>query len=290
MKSGFSQTIQGVKNRAGSLIHQATSSVTTETQNTLDKLENLVGESGQTLSHLTTDLNQSVSGLDEAATMLKTSVLEATGGAVQTITETSHQAASVFKETTLQATDALNNATNLSVHKLNAATDSLTQTAAKTKLVLDETLQKTEQLSGAISYGAQEVVVNSMQGWMAEHPIVAWIVAHPLWSIALIVFAIFLCWSLLGAVVQLTQKAWIALLQAPLKLIQMLWSGLSQSFHRTDASSLMLPDVTQPDVTQPASQREAQERLPQILSRLEALHQEQEALMKEMRSMLVSKH
>ena len=279
MESNFSQTLQTAKSTAGNLVHKAANSVTTETKATLSTLKNLVDESGQTLSNLTTDLNESVSGLNKATTTLKSSALEATGGAVKTITETSHQAAIAFKETTVQATDALNHATNVAVYKLDNATNALTQTAEKTKLALDSTLQKTEQLSGAISNSVQDIVVTSMKEWMAEHPIVAWIMAHPLWSIALIVLTIFFCWGLLGAVAQLTQNAWLALLQAPLKFIQVLSRGIAQSLQRADASSL----------PKPKSQQQVQERLPQILSRLEALHQEQETLMREMRAMLVSK-
>jgi len=280
MKSDFSQTIQSAKDTAGSLIDQATSSATVETRIALDKLNNLVGESGQAFSSLTSNLNQTVSGLNKATTTLKTSVLEATGGAVKTITETSNQAANALKETTVHATGVLNNATNVAVEKLNTATSSITQTAEKTKLALDETLQKTEHLSGAISNSVQEVVVTSMQGWMAEHPIVAWIMAHPLWSIALIVLIIFLCWSLLGAIAQLTQRVWLALLQAPLKLTQSLSKGAFHVFQSADASSL----------TKVKGQQDVQERLSKIFSRLEALHQEQEALMREMQSMLISKH
>jgi len=280
MESGFSQTIQSVKNTAGSFIDQAVSSATTETKTAFDQLQTLVGESGQTLNHLTTNLNQSVSGLNDATTTLKTSVLEATGGAVKTITETSHQAASSFKETTVQAADALNHATNVAVYKLDNATNALTQTAEKTKLALDSTLQKTEQLSGAIAHSVQDVVATSMKTWMAEHPIVSWTIAHPLWSIALIVLVVFLCWSLLGAIVQLTQRLWLALLKAPFKFTQLLSRGMFQSFQRADISSL----------TKMKGQQDVQERLAKISSRLEALHQEQEALMREMRSMLVSKH
>lgn len=280
MKGDFSKTIQSVKNTAGSLIDKATSSATAETSITLNKLDHLVGESGQAFSSLTSNLNQTVSGLNEATTTLKTSILDATGGAVKTITETSHQAANAFKETTAQATGALNGATNDAVHKLNNATSSVTQAAEKTKLALDETLQKTERLSGVIAHSVQNVVVTSMKTWMAEHPIVSWIIAHPLWTIALTVLVIFLCWSLLGAIAQLTQRVWLALLQAPLKLTQLLSRGAFQAFQSADASSL----------TKVKGQQDVQERLFKIFSRLEALHQEQEVLMKEMRSMLISKH
>ncbi|XGV98862.1 MAG: hypothetical protein ACAF41_07955 [Leptolyngbya sp. BL-A-14] len=135
-----------------------------------------------------------------------------------------------------------------------------------------------------VSHVMQDVVGDSIQSWLAEHPVLAWIVAHPLWTIVLLVLTLFLCWSLLGAIAQLMQQVWLALLQAPLKLAQWLSrklipNGLLQSFLRKEETSL----------TKLGSQQDLQEQLPQLLNRLEALRQEQEALIKEMQSMLISK-
>ena len=279
MKSDFSQIIQSVKNTASGLMDHAASSATTETKAVLNKLENVVGVSRQTLSHLTTNLAQSVSGLEEATTTLKTSVLEATGGAVDAINKTSNQAAIALKETTVQATDVLNHATNVAVSKLDQATNAMTQTTEKTTLALNSTLQKTEQLSGTLSHSVQNVVATSMKGWMAEHPIVAWGMAHPLWSIALVILILFLVWSLLGAVAQLTQRAWLAVLQAPLKATQSLSRGMVRSFQRADA-------VSSPKLD---GQQEIQARLAEILHRLQALRQEEDVLMKEMQAILILK-
>lgn len=254
-------------------------SVTTETKTTIDKLDSFLEASGQTFSHLQTNLIQSVGGLNEATTTLKTSILEATGGAVETITKTSNQAANVLKEKTVQATDALNGATDTAVHQLNNATDSMTQTAEKTKLALNETVQKAEHLSGVISSSVHDVVATSMQAWMLEHPILSWIITHPLWSIALLVLVLFLCWSLLGAVAQFTQQAWLALLQSPLKATQLLSRSAFQSFKRADVFSS----------TELTSQQDVQERLSKIVSRLEVLQQEEEALIREMQSILILK-
>ncbi|HEY9896488.1 MAG TPA: hypothetical protein V6D34_13950 [Candidatus Sericytochromatia bacterium] len=279
MKSDFSQAIQSVKNTAGSLMDTTASSVVTETKITLDKLENSAGEAGQTLSSLTTNLAQSVTGLNEATTKLKTSVLEATGGAIDTITKTSNQAANVLKEKTVQSTDALNSTTDIAVHRLHNATDSMTQTAEKTKLALNESVQKAEHLRGVISSSVHDVVATSMKAWMSEHPILSWIIAHPLWSIALLVVVLFLCWSLLGAIAQFTQQAWLALLQAPLKATQLLSRGAFQSLKRADVFSS----------TELTSQKDVQERLSKIVSRLEVLQQEEEALIREMQSILILK-
>lgn len=139
-------------------------------------------------------------------------------------------------------------------------------------------------MNGVIAHNVQDAVGESIQSWLAEHPVLAWIIAHPLWTIALLVLTLFLCWSLLGAIAQLFQQAWLALLQAPLKLAQFLSrklfpQGLWQSLPPRKESSLINLD----------SQQDLHEQLPKILKRLDALRQEQEALIKEMQSILMSK-
>lgn len=279
MTDDFSQTIQGVKNTIDDFTDRAAGAITVEAKNTLDKLGDLAGESGQKFNDLTTNLTQSVRGLNEATTTLKASVLEATGGAVNTITEATNQAASAVKETSDKATGTLNDATNVAVHKLNDATSSITQTAEKTKLALDETLQKAEQLSGAIATSVQNVVVTSVKMWMSEHPIISWMLAHPLGTLALALLILFLCWGLLGAIAQFTQQAWLFILRAPLKLAQLLSGSIFQLFKRSDALQLIKLE----------NQQDVQRRIPEILDRLGALRQEQESLMREMELILTSK-
>ncbi|MBD2036712.1 hypothetical protein H6F76_17010 [Leptolyngbya sp. FACHB-321] len=279
MTDNFPQTVQSVKNTLDGFTNETINVATVEAKSTLNKLLHVMGNSGQTLNNLASNLNQPVSGLNEATTKLNTSMLEATDGAVNIITETTHQAASAVKETAAQATGTLNGATNIVVHKLNNATSSITQTAEKTKLALDETLQKTEQLSGAISNSVQDVVATSVKMWMAQHPIVSWVMAHPVWTIALVLLLLFLCWGLLAAIAQFTQQVWLFILQAPLKLTQSLAKGTFQSLKRFE--------ILQPAKSE--GQGNVQQRLHEILNHLELLRQEQEVLMKEMHSILSSK-
>lgn len=134
-------------------------------------------------------------------------------------------------------------------------------------------------MNGIIAQGVQDVVGESIQSWLADHPTLAWIIAHPLWTIALIVLTLFLCWGLLGAIAQLMQQAWLALLRAPLTLAQFLSRRLFQVFHRQAI----------PSSTQPEGQQDLQDQLPNLMKRLETLQQEQEALIKAMQAILISK-
>jgi len=122
------------------------------------------------------------------------------------------------------------------------------------------------------------MITTSVQMWIAEHPIVAWVVAHPLWAIAVILLVLLSAWGLLGAIARFIQQAWLFILQAPLKLIYWLFGRTFKLFNQVNA--FQFTQLDQPDT---------QKRLPEILDRLEILRKEQEILIQEMRSLLESK-
>jgi hypothetical protein len=121
-----------------------------------------------------------------------------------------------------------------------------------------------------------QTLLTSVQSWMATHPILAWVMGHPLWAIALFFLALLLCWGLLGALARLVQQAWLFLLQAPLNLMRFLFSGLFKLFR------ISLPTTK---VEEPVEQK-----LLDTLERLEALRREQEILMQEVKTMLLLKN
>lgn len=263
----FSETIQNVKNNIESFTDKATDTVATEAKNAFDKFGALTDSSGQTINNLTNNFTNAASGLNDATAKIKTSVLDATNGAVKTLTEASNQAASAVKETTDKATGALNEATNASVHKINDATNSISEAADKTKLALDATLHKAEQLSSAIANSVQEVISTSVQMWMVEHPAIAWIVTHPLLAIILILFILLAFWNLLNVIIKFIPQIFLFILQIP-------FISAFKFFQDTK--------VTQ------SNNLDIQERLPNILIRLEELRQEQDHLMREMKEILTS--
>jgi hypothetical protein len=95
-----------------------------------------------------------------------------------------------------------------------------------------------------------------------------WIAVHPLYDLGLGLAVLFLLAGLLKAIARLTERLWLALLQSPLRLGKWLLSRLAQLF------KLRLAPEPVPD------------RLPEILTRLEALRQEQDALLHEAHRLL----
>ncbi len=113
---------------------------------------------------------------------------------------------------------------------------------------------------------------------MATHPVIAWTMSHPLWAIGLFFIALLLCWGLLGAIARLVQEAWMLLLQVPLKLLRWLFSGLFKVFFTRTVKS-----------DEVSVREEREQRLVETLNRLEALQQEQELLMQEVKTILMLK-
>lgn len=121
-------------------------------------------------------------------------------------------------------------------------------------------LLKAGSLSDAITANVQ----NSVQAWIDVHPIFAWILLHPLWSIGIAILVLWLTFSLLTALVDATVQLISSILKLPL----------------TGFKRLLLPRrFVQPDASQ---------RLMEVLDRLEALRQEQDDLLKQVKTMLAS--
>jgi hypothetical protein len=121
-------------------------------------------------------------------------------------------------------------------------------------------------------------VVKSVQEWMATHPVIAWAMNHPLWAIALFFITLLLCWGLLGAIARLVQQAWLFILQAPLKLLRWIFTGLFNAFFIKGLKA-----------EEPIALEQREQRLLETLGRLEALQQEQEELMQEVKTILMLK-
>ncbi|HEY9750812.1 MAG TPA: hypothetical protein V6C63_19180 [Allocoleopsis sp.] len=122
----------------------------------------------------------------------------------------------------------------------------------------------------------QNAFGGAMQQWMAEHRMWGWLIQHPLTSVGLLLVLLVLLQGLLSAIAQLIQRAGWALLRSPWKLSQWLLGFSAKSFQAALA---------------PGAKREAeskQQRLTEIVNRLEALKQEQDALLQEVKAIVAS--
>jgi hypothetical protein len=123
-----------------------------------------------------------------------------------------------------------------------------------------------------------DALLAPIQDWLAQHPVFLWLATHPWWLLITILVILFLLSGLLRAVAGLTEKLWLGLLRLPILLVQWVWRGSLFLLRRPFAPK---PLALQASVTPP-------DRLTEVLDRLEALRQEQDELLKEVKSLLAT--
>lgn len=200
-----------------------------------------------------------------------------------TLSETLERSTTTARE----ATEPLKNLVSQEAHKnidyltakANQIVVTVSETVEKAKASFDENRQRAEPLNDSVAETVQKALSTTLQNWLEAHPLLAWLIAHPLLTLAIILLICWLFWGLLNASGRLTEKAWLAILQFPLKLGQWLWRQIARGFKGISPGSNRLS-------VKPTSAKEDHQRLADILSRLETLHQEQEQLMKEMQTIL----
>lgn len=109
---------------------------------------------------------------------------------------------------------------------------------------------------------------------MDGHPFWAWLVGHPFWSIGLVFVVLVLLRGLLGAIAHFVEQVWVAILRSPIALSKWLLGLGAKSFH------LAIAEKREDDAKQ--------QRLTEIVNRLETLKQEQNELLQEVKTLLGS--
>lgn len=136
--------------------------------------------------------------------------------------------------------------------------------------------QLSSKASNTVGKGVTDAVGMSLQNWLNAHPLIHWVVDHPLWTVGFVVLAIFLFWGLLRAIARFIEQLWLVILRSPLLLFRWILGMGTRTYEQlAGAKDLPVP-----------AQVKSQERLTEILTRLETLRQEQDALLQEVRSLL----
>jgi hypothetical protein len=114
--------------------------------------------------------------------------------------------------------------------------------------------------------------------WLIAHSYLAWIVAHPLASMGLLLLTIFSLWGLFKAIGRGIEQTWVFLLTTPFKLLQpifgLMWRSIWRGFGHNN--------TTVERVESPLASDSPSERIATIVDRLQSLNQEQEMLLQEL--------
>jgi hypothetical protein len=129
-----------------------------------------------------------------------------------------------------------------------------------------------------ISQPIENAISKYLNQWIEHHPFWAWIFTHPLPSLGLFLFLLFLFWGLIKAVGRGTEQIWLFLLKTPFKLLQpllLIGYGLVQQIFNSDRRQ-------KEEISTPLAPTPPQDRILTIVDRLHALKQEQAELLAEL--------
>ena len=309
-RSDVSQSFQKTKEFLTEKVGKAVDSVS---QATAEAKSSLSESANQAKEALTQTTNSAVTAVNQATNNALGTVADKTEKARIAISEVANQAVSRVSETTNKAVDAvshsaataketINQTTNSAVHTLNQSTsqtlERVNQVTEKANASLEDNIQKAGIMSDATSNALQRAIDGMFKNWMDSHPVVFWLVSHPLISLAMLLLFIFIILGFLQALGNFFAKGWLFILQIPLKLMQGVLSLGSKSVSNLGGvvvnslvsknpkdknnSALQLRGVE-------SNSLESQERIANILIRLEAIRQEQNQLLQEASAILSNK-
>jgi len=171
----------------------------------------------------------------------------------------------------------------------------VTQATEKAQASLQNSIDQAENISGAASDAIQSAIDAIVKNWMDSHPAIFWLVSHPLIGLAMLLLFILIILGLFQALGSFFAEGWLSILQIPGKFIQGVFSVGSKSVSNLGGvavnslvsrnpglhnnSALQLSGVE-------SNSLESQERLANILTRLEAIRQEQNQLLQEVSAIL----
>jgi hypothetical protein len=172
-----------------------------------------------------------------------------------------------------EAVNTITNTTSSMAHAAQGAVNGAIETVTgKTSQFMERSRSGLTELTHTV----QTAKPNFMAGWLNQHPILHWMVDHPLGAILLLVLGMFLLTGLFKAIAYIAEQLWIAVLRFPMQLGRWGWRWVSGGFK---------PALAQP--TLPNGEKEQhRERLTYVLQRLKAIKQEQDRLLQELQELL----
>lgn len=166
---------------------------------------------------------------------------------------------------------------------------SVAATLNEANALLDQSVNQVEGLSQRLVDRLLETIAIHIQAWLDVHPVIAWTVYHPMLAAVGWFVIIFLVWSLLQTLLQLTQELWAKILQLPLifgmfvirRIVAVIKPSSAMLFRRRSPDSEIEP------LTAKSHQAEPQDSdVIAMFIRLEELSREQNLILRELTSRL----
>lgn len=244
---------------------------------------NLSGDLSQNWQKVTTFSSEAVNQVTATSQNAKDALTNSANTAVNAISKSTNQAVDILSQTTDKAKAALSETKNQAVNTITANTE-------QAKASLEASIKKAEGVSGKASEVLQNAISSLISDWINAHPKLFWLVSHPFISLALLFVAILVISGLLKALSQFFEKGWLVILQAPVRFVRFIFISVYQFIRSLSTRNNLVIESIKPVDLQPLSSQSLahKKRLAEIISRLDALNQEQKQLMQEAASILKS--
>lgn len=254
------------------------------------------------------------------------SVPDANNTFVNSISHMKEVAKSSFNEVAervaVETDKAIDNVTLTASQTKDALTETIRTTTGKTVTTLSETAshagdyikgsvehtwQKADGLSSTVSAQVDQAIASSITSqldavnlWIDSHPTISWItktifwgINHSIISIIILLLAIFILWQLVKAFARLAEQGLLSILKFPFNLVRFVVGASVKplgkltiskiTLNQPEANALAVNNFISGDIVE-----DRQERLTTIITRLEAIAQEQNDLLEEVRTILKS--
>ncbi|BAZ00227.1 hypothetical protein NIES37_42160 [Tolypothrix tenuis PCC 7101] len=258
------QATQGIE-KAKNFLNDTTNSTINNLKDITTKSITVVGESTEKANHV-----------------LSTGAKEAKQVLTQTVTDTANN----VNKFTMTTVDTIH-------EQANNVKDSLLVTSSNIEQSLEQKLHQVEQLSNTISTEIERTItsffthqIDNIKIWIDAHPIIsvplkflAWGVNHPIPGLVIFIVFILIFLQLFTVFNRLLQRGLLLTLAAPFKLVTPLfkWSFIPLRLLGQKSSSAFI-----------SGSQNSNDRLTNLLSRLEIIKQEQNSILEEISAIVAA--
>ncbi|MBW4423867.1 MAG: hypothetical protein KME50_05225 [Nostoc desertorum CM1-VF14] len=290
--NGFTELSNKSLSNVSEVAEKVNSSLNETVGGAVTTITNKTGEAINTAAEIT---DKAKGSLSQTAAKTSDIVAEKTGKAIYTFTQKAEHAKDSLTQTAEKAVDNVSlvsgKAVNTIAETAKQAEDSLLETFEKSKNSVEDTIQKAEQLSATASTAIENAVngfinhrLDALNLWIEAHPAISWTIKsvslgvdHPIYCIVIILLTIFILWQLIKTFSRLIEQGLLVTLTAPFKFVQSLFKFSFKSL------SIFTDNSTSDLGSQPNN-----ERLAKLLTRLEAIKQEQNEILQQITNLVSS--
>jgi hypothetical protein len=252
---------------------------------------------GKAVNTVTETMGEAVGTVAETASKTANFVTEVTHKTFNSATETTQQ-------TKLSVTETTENVVNTVNETMTQMLTTLGQKGEDGRAFLGDRLQTAENFGNSISTKVEDSIntvvarqIDAVKIWIDAHPALSWAtkallwgINHPILGIVSLILVIFILKQFIKVFGSVIEQALLSLLKAPFLLVQFLFRLTSKLGKSTENNLNGKQGENEVLALSPSSSasisREHQERLAKILARIEAIRQEQNELLQEVKAIL----